>query len=70
MAEKWIKGAIKEEGSLRAYFGVGKEETIPVGRLNALISRLQTKAKGKAKLSERELSLLRKANLAKTLRKF
>jgi len=66
--KKWIQGAIQDEGSLRAHFGVKEGGTIPVNELDALIARLRKKAKGEGKLSKEELSLLRKALLAKRLR--
>lgn len=56
MAEKWIKGAIKKPGALRAAMGVKKGETIPSGRLAAA-------AKKPGKMGQR-------ARLAQTLRKF
>ncbi len=55
MAEKWIKGAIKKPGALRAAMGVKKGETIPVGKLAAA-------AKKPGRMGQR-------ARLAQTLRK-
>lgn len=55
MAEKWIKGAIKKPGALRAAMGVKKGETIPAGKLAAA-------AKKPGKMGQR-------ARLAQTLRK-
>lgn len=52
---KWIQGAIKKPGALRAQLGVSAGETIPIARL-----RKAAKAKGK---------LGRRARLALTLRK-
>jgi len=70
MAKKWIQGAInpKEEGSLRAHFGVKEGEIIPAAQLNALIARLRKKASDEKKLSKEELHLLRQALLARKLR--
>ena len=55
MAEKWIKGAIKKPGALRAQMGVKKGEKIPPGKLAAA-------AKKPGKLGQR-------ARLAQTLKK-
>jgi hypothetical protein len=55
VAEKWIKGAIKKPGALRAAMGVKKGETIPVGKLAAA-------AKKPGRMGQR-------ARLAQTLRK-
>jgi hypothetical protein len=70
MAKKWIAGAIENEGALRRHFGVKEGETIPAGKLDALISELQAKSKGDKKLSDAELTLLRQALLAKRMRGF
>lgn len=55
MAEKWIKGAIKKPGALRAAMGAKKGETIPAGKLAVA-------AKKPGKMGQR-------ARLAQTLRK-
>lgn len=55
MAEKWIKGAIKKPGALRAAMGIKKGETIPAEKLAAA-------AKKPGKMGQR-------ARLAQTLRK-
>jgi hypothetical protein len=68
MAKKWIKEAIKEPGALRREFGVKEGEKIPVSDLNAKISRLHKKAE-KGTLSASESKNLKRANLAKTLKK-
>jgi len=72
MAKKWIKGAIKRPGSLKAIAkraGALKEDgTINVAWLKAKAAALSKKAKGKKKLSKTQLSLLRKINLALKLR--
>ena len=65
MAEKWIQKAITHPGALREYFGIKEGETIPEGRLNALIRRLQEIENKTAK----ESSLLKQALLARTLKR-
>lgn len=55
MAEKWIKGAIKKPGALRASMGVKKGETIPA-------AKLAKAAKAPGKMGQR-------ARLAMTLKK-
>ena len=44
-AEKWIQGAVDKShsGDLRAYFGIKEGDTIPVAKLEALISKLHNK---------------------------
>jgi len=69
MAVYWIQEAIKHPGALRKQLGVKKGKKIPLKKLNAIIKRLRKKAKGPKKLSKAELTLLRRAILAKTLRK-
>ena len=63
MVVKWMQN-IKKTGELRDYFGVKEDETIPAGRLNALIDKL----KGKGDLTDKELKLLRQAVAAKNMR--
>ncbi len=55
MAEKWIKGAIQNPGSLRKALHVPEGKNIPAGKLD------------KAAHSENP-TLAKKANLAKTLK--
>ena len=64
MAKKWIAGAIERKGALREYFGVKEDETIPEGRLNALITKLQSIEDKSLK----ESRLLKQALLARTLK--
>jgi|TARA_R110000751_G_scaffold197887_1_gene302856 hypothetical protein len=56
MAKNWIKGAIKNPGSLRRTLGVKTGEKIPAGKLNRA-----AKQKGVTG---------RRARLAKTLKSF
>jgi hypothetical protein len=63
MVDKWMQN-IKHTGALRDYFGVKEGDTIPEGRLNALIEKL----KGKENKSPKELKLLREAVAAKNMR--
>jgi hypothetical protein len=63
MVDKWMQ-KIKHTGALREYFGVKEGDTIPEGRLNALIEKL----KGKEEKSAKELKLLKEAVAAKNMR--
>jgi len=56
MKEKWIQGAIKKPGALRASMGVKKGETIPA-------AKLAQAAKQPGKMGQR-------ARLAQTLKGF
>lgn len=58
-AEKWIQDAIKRPGRVRDYLGISKGETIPMGKLDAAISKV--KASG-------DKSLLAALMLAKRLK--
>jgi hypothetical protein len=40
-AKDWIGGAVKREGRVRKYLGVGKGETIPMTELQAAIKDLE-----------------------------
>lgn len=67
---KWIHKAIKKPGALHKALGVDKEEKIPMEKLNSKIDELEKEAEGDKKLSKKELKLLRRLNLAKTLKSF
>lgn len=67
MAEKWIKGAIKNPGALREKMGVKEGETIPKGKLAAKISQLQGEAAGDKELTEAKRTMLKQLVLARTL---
>lgn len=69
MAEKWIDGAIKRPGALRAKMGVKKGETIPKGKIDAKIGQLREEGKDEKKLSESKRALLKQLVLARTLGK-
>ena len=62
MVKKWMQD-IQKTGELRAYFGVKEGDTIPMGRLNALIDKL----KGMENKDAKQLKLLRQAVAAKNM---
>ena len=62
MVKKWMQD-IQKTGELRAYFGVKEGDTIPMGRLNALIDKL----KGIENKDAKQLKLLRQAVAAKNM---
>jgi len=62
MVKKWMQD-IQKTGELRAYFGVKEGDTIPMGRLNALIDKL----KGIEHKDAKQLKLLRQAVAAKNM---
>jgi hypothetical protein len=66
--KKWIKGAIKHPGALRAEMGVKEGEKIPASKLNAKISRLHEKSESGKKLTEAERKNLKRAVMARTLK--
>lgn len=53
MAKKWIQGAIKKPGALRAALGVKKGEDIPASKLKAAASgKFGPKTEKRAELAE------------------
>ena len=71
--EKWIQDAIKKPGSLRKSLKKKKDEKITKGEIESELRELRKKDKDPSKkgiqgLSKRDLSKLRKLNLAKTLK--
>ncbi|MCX5781790.1 MAG: hypothetical protein NT145_03665 [Elusimicrobia bacterium] len=69
MAKKWIQGAIGKKGALHRSLGISQNKKIPADRLTQTVNALQKKEQ-KGKLTKSELTLLRRANLAKTLKRF
>lgn len=61
--EKFIQKAIKKPGALRAYFGVGEGESIPIGKARAKYNELRQKASGDSKLSTADGKLLKRLQL-------
>ena len=66
--KKWLKKAIKNPGKLHKDLDVPKDETIPMDKIKSKIEELQKKAD--AGLDKDESKLLRRLNLAKTMKKF
>ena len=68
-AEKWIQKAIKKPGALHKALDVPKDESIPMEKINKKIEELQEKKdKEDEGLTKKESKLLRRLNLAKTLK--
>lgn len=67
--EKWIQKINLKKGSLHKTLGIPEDKKIPTSLLRKKKRELQEKAK-KGKLSEEELTLLRRINLALTFREF
>jgi hypothetical protein len=68
--KKWLKKAIKHPGALHKSLGVPEDETISMDKINSKISELEKSAEGDKKLDKKESKLLRRLNLAKTMKKF
>ena len=66
--KKWLKKAIKNPGKLHKDLDVAKDETIPMDKIDSKIEELQKKKD--AGLEKKEEKLLRRLNLAKTMKKF
>jgi hypothetical protein len=67
-AEKWLQKAIKKPGALHKALGVSKDESIPMDTINKKIEELDKKKKEEEGLTKKELKMLRRLNLAKTLK--
>jgi hypothetical protein len=67
MAEKWIKGAIKNPGALREKMGAKEGETIPKEKIASKISKLRGEAAGDKELSSAKRTMLKQLVLARTL---
>jgi len=63
---KWLKNAIKNPGKLHKELDVPEEDTIPMSKIDSKIKEL----KSIDELSKKESKLLRRLNLAKTMKKF
>jgi len=66
--KKWIQKVIKKPGALHKALGISKDDTIPMSTINDKIEELEKKSEGDKKLDKKELKLLRRLNLAKTLK--
>lgn len=62
--KKWIKKAIKNPGALHQALDVPEDETIPMSKIDAKIDYLHNKIDR----TKKETKLLRRLNLAKTLK--
>jgi hypothetical protein len=72
--ELWVQGAIEEPGSLKKQLGLKKDEKLNSSIINKEINKLEKKDKDPEKkgvqgLSDKDLALFKKLNLAKTLAK-
>jgi hypothetical protein len=62
--KKWLKKAIKNPGALHAALDVPEEDTIPMSKIDDKIDYLHNKVDR----TKKETKLLRRLNLAKTLK--
>jgi hypothetical protein len=70
--ELWVQSAIEEPGSLKSQLGLKKDEKLTSSVINKEIGKLKKKDKDPEKkgiqgLSDKDLALFKKLNLAKTL---
>jgi hypothetical protein len=70
--EKWVQGAIEDKGSLKKQLYLNKDEKLTPGKINKEIKKLEKKDKDPEKpgiqgLSDEDLALFKRLNLAKTL---
>lgn len=66
VAGKWIDEAIENEGALRRHFGLDGDKKVTIPMINEELKPLKEKA-DKGNLSDKELKLFRRLNLAKNL---
>lgn len=64
--KKWIQKAIKHPGKLHKELGVPEDDTIPMSKIDSKIKELEKKDD----LTKKESKLLRRLNLAKTMKEF
>ena len=67
-AEKWLQKAIKKPGALHKALGISEDKDIPMETINKKIEELHKKQEGEDKLTKKESKMLRRLNLAKTLK--
>jgi len=70
----WVQGVIEESGSLKKQLGLKKDEKLTSSIINKEIDKLEKKDTNPEKvgvqgLSDKDLALFKKLNLAKTLAK-
>jgi len=70
----WVQSAIEKPGSLKKELGLSKDEKVTSSVVNKEINKLEKKDKNPEKkgiqgLSDKDLALFKKLNLAKTLAK-
>lgn len=70
VGDKWIKGAVKNKGALRKALGTPEGEPISAEKLKTIKTKLRKKGQGDKKLSLGDRKLLRRVQLALTLRGF
>ena len=61
--KKWEQNLDLKKGSLHRELGIPEDKLIPLSKLESLKNRLHAKAQ-KGKLTPKELTLLRRVNLA------
>ena len=66
--KKWIQKAIKKPGALREEMGAKEGEPIPQEKLDAEKAELEQAREKKGKLTDTQRRLLRRINLAETLK--
>lgn len=67
--DNWMSKIKIDKGALSKELGIPEEENIPISLLQKKKRELQKKAEGDAKLSKKELRLLRRINFALNLKK-
>lgn len=66
--KKWIKKAIKDPGALHRALGFPEDETIPMETIDSEIDKLHKKREEVGDLTKKESKMLKRLNLAKTLK--
>jgi hypothetical protein len=62
--KKWIQAAKLKKGALHRSLGIAEDEIIPISTINQKIASLHAKSE----LTKKESKLLKRLNLAKTLK--
>jgi len=66
--KKWIQKVIKKPGALHKSLGIPEDENIPMTTIDSKIETLNNKREQEDGLTKKESKLLRRLNLAKTLK--
>lgn len=68
--KNFIQAAVKKPGALRRSVEINEGDAIPAKEITSKISSLKKKSEGDKKLTNPESTMLKRLNLAQTLKRF